>query len=110
MRGRARRLIPVTGHSRPVARVHDLESPELSALLGLLDDHEPLNMRAFSVAARVSPATARGVLDKLRTLGAVTVQGEERGATKVLSISLTPLGRALATHVREMDALLARRR
>lgn len=69
-----------------------------------------MNMRAFTVSAGVSPATARGVLDRLEATGLVEVQREERGATQVLEITLTDLGHAVAGHVRAIDALLARGR
>lgn len=92
-----------------VPGVDDFASPELSALLGLLADEAPMNMRAFSVAARVSPATARGVLDRLAGMGLVEVQKEDRGATQVLRITLTPLGQQVAQRVRDIEALLTGR-
>lgn len=90
--------------------VDDFECPQLSALLGLLDAGEPLNMRGFAVAARVSPATARRVLDRVVAMGFVRVEREERGATQVLYISLTPRGGAVAERVRDLDETLGGRR
>jgi DNA-binding transcriptional ArsR family regulator len=96
-------------HAGAVKPADELGSPEVSALLEMLEA-APLNMRRFVQATRASPARARTALTRLTDAGLVEVERLKQGATEISEIAFTKLGREVAAHFAAADRAMARAR
>gem|GEM_PF-2865291 len=97
LRAREPRFKRPQRHAEAVVAVDELGSPEVSVAIRMLEG-EALNMRRFIAACQSSPARARKALSRLEELGLVRVERLDQGATQVSRISLSPLGKEVATH------------
>ncbi len=89
-----RRIIrAVDLHSRQLAALHKITSPQLVCLLAI-EEHEPLTVSAIAKDIHLSPSTLIGILDRLESKGLLR-RNRDLKDRRLVNVSLTEPGREL---------------